>query len=118
MTCLRVSTERVVRYVVQRHHETVVDITESETGLVERIGNQVVPDRPHRSPVCIELDRRGGEHALAPIQKPDLLLGRVTAIQNRKRPSVKAGAALDLQSLDREIGLGKSEARGDVVNRI
>src|SRR5215467_3460454 len=116
MTCLRVSTERVVRYVVQRHHETVVDIAESETCLVERIGYQVVSNRPGRSPVCVELDRRAGEHALAPIQKPDLLLGRVTAVQNRKRQSVEVGAAFDFHPLDREIGLGKSEARGDVVN--
>src|SRR4029077_4660324 len=59
-----------------------------------------------------------GEYALAPVQVPYLLLSRVAAVQNRKRPPVKTGAALDLQTLDREIGLGKPEARGDVVDRI
>src|SRR5262245_616015 len=118
MAGLRISAVSVVGHVVQRRHKTVVDITDANARLVERVGDKIITYRTQRGPVGGELDRRRGENALAPFQESDLRLRRIAAIEHREPETIKCRAALNLQSLHRKIAFGEAETRYHVVDRI
>src|SRR5215831_14340778 len=96
--------------VVQGQDEAVVDIADTDLGLGERLGMDVIPGSAQQDPVRVELETGSAENALAAVQEPDQRLGRVVAVQYRRRPAAKRRNRLELGALQGEVVLGEAEA--------
>src|SRR4029077_15756783 len=79
--------------VVQGQDEAVVDIADTDLGLGQRLGMDIVPGAAQQDPVRVELEAGSAENALAAVQEPDQRLRGVVAVHYLRRPAAKGGGS-------------------------
>src|SRR5690348_6434925 len=95
---------------IDRQHEAVVDIADTESRLVEAIVLDIIARRTEQDPISRQLQRRAGQEAFASRKESEKRLGRVVAIEELQRPALEIGASLDLKSLRCERSLVETAA--------
>src|SRR5262249_54248992 len=85
--------------IIQGQDEAVVDVSDTDLGLGDLVMVNVVSGRAQQHPVCVELEPRAAEDALAAVQGPDQGLGGIGAVQHCRRPTAEAGDGFEFGAL-------------------